>query len=327
MHAARYRAFLDAWARRCGAPLIMACLLVWTIPAYGSPSAGPAARSLKAAVLVSRNIRPYLEAMEGFKTGLSEGSGTEIQVIGMENLRPSDKAGLVRRLCGENPDLLVGVGPEAALFIWKEIPDNRIIKLYLMVLNPGKVFGAGKDPCGISLNIPVHVQVNMIQKALPDVRRPGIFYDPRINDDFFRKAVEGASSTGITIVPLNIGSKKDIPSVLEKKWNELDAIWMIPDRTVISESIIHYVIKEAFIRKVPVIGFNRFFYDAGAAMAFVFDYETLGRQCAREALRAAAGNPCRYMPPVFDVWINPLVVDKLGLKIPDTYDPPIRLGP
>jgi len=276
---------------------------------------------------VSRNIRPYLEAVEGFKTGLSKASRTDIEVIGMEELGPSDKAGLVRRLSGENLDLLIGVGPEAALFIWEEIPDNQTIKLYLMVLNPGRVFGPDKDPCGISLKIPVHVQVDMMQKAFPGLHRPAILYDPRINDDFFRKAVERASSTGLTIVPLNIGSKKDIPSVLEKKWNELDAVWMIPDRTVVSESIIHYVIKEAFVRKVPVIGFNRFFYDAGAAMAFVFDYEALGRQCAQEALRTAAGNPCRNMPPVFDVWINPLVVDKLGLKTPEKYAPPMRLGP
>lgn len=39
----------------------------------------------------------------------------------------------------------------------------------------------------------------------------------------------------------------------------MDALWLIPDRTVISESIVKYVIKEAFLRKVPVIGYNRFF--------------------------------------------------------------------
>jgi putative tryptophan/tyrosine transport system substrate-binding protein len=323
----RYSAFLLRWVCSHGAPLINACLILLITLTCGPTSDGREPPSLKAAVLVSRHIRPYLEAVEGLKAGLSKGSKADIEIIGIGELGLEDKADLSRRLSGETLDLLIGVGPEAGLFVWNEVSNSRAVKLYLMVLNPDKVFGPGDGTCGVSLNIPVHIQVETIQKGLPSIRRPGLLYDPQINSDFFSKAAAAASSSGLRIVPLKISSKKDIPSVLESQWGEVDSLWLIPDRTAVSESIVHYVIKEAFIRNAPVIGYNRFFYDAGAALAFVFDYEELGRECAQEALKAAAGKPCGNTPPLFHVWLNPLVAEKLGLKIPEKYAPPIGPGP
>ena len=91
----------------------------------------------------------------------------------------------------------------------------------------------------------------------------------------------------------------------------MDALWLIPDRTVISESIVKYVIKEAFLRKIPVIGYNRFFYETGAALAFVFDYKELGQQCAKKALSILSGKNCLSTPPLFHVWVNAGVAGSL----------------
>jgi len=313
---------------RCmGVRPVIFCLTVSILLAWGPRSYGEAPRSLKAAILVSRNIRPYLEAVEGLKAGLSESADADVKVIGIGELSAQDRIDLSQRLSSEPLDLLVGVGPEAGLMVFKEVSDTRATKLYLMVLNPDEVFGSKKEFCGVSLNIPVHIQVKMIQRGLPSLRRPGLLYDPKLNSDFFDRAAAAASRSDLRIIPLKISSKKDIPSVLRREWAAVDSLWLIPDRTAISESIVRHVTKEAFLRKVPVIGYNRFFYDTGAAVAFVFDYEELGRECAREALRAVAGEMCRNAAPLFDVWINPLVAEKLGLKLPEEYAPPIRLGP
>ena len=309
----------------CGSWVV---LLILCITLTGAPEAhGRELPRLKTAVLVSRNIRPYLEAVEGLKAGLSKGSDAEVEVIGIGELGVKEQTDLSRRLAVEGFDLLVGVGPEAGLLVWKEVSKKRVTKLYLMVLNPDKVFGAAEKVCGVPLNIPVRVQIEMIRAGLPSIRRLGLLYDPQLNSDFFSKAAAAASLSGFTIVPLKISSKKDIPSVLKRQWKDVDSLWLIPDRTIISESIVKYVIKEAFLRKVPVIGYNRFFYETGAALAFVFDYKKLGQQCAEKALQTLGGETCRNTPPLFHVWVNPPVARKLGLKLPEKYAPPIGLGP
>ena len=113
--------------------------------------------------------------------------------------------------------LFVAVGPEAALAVWKGIGKEGVSRIYFMVLNPEKVLGPKERGCGIPLNIPVQTQIEMIGRGLPSVRRLGLLYDPELNSDFFRMAAGAASFSGLTVVPLRISSKKDIPSVLRKR--------------------------------------------------------------------------------------------------------------
>jgi len=253
-------------------------------------------------------------------------AGVRTRVFNLGKLDEKARVELFRGSGSKEFSLFVAVGPEAALSVWKGVGREGASKIYFMVLNPEKVFGSKKEDCGIALNIPVQTQVEMINRGLPSIKRLGLLYDPEFNSDFFRKAADAASSLGLTIIPLRVSSKKDIPSVLKREMKDLDALWLIPDRTVISEVIVKYLIKEAFLRKIPVVGYNRFFYEAGAALTFVFNYEELGQQCAQKALKILSGEDCHDTPPLFHVWINEGVAEKLGLKLFDKYLPPVRSG-
>ena len=306
-----------------GVLLTASCLILFGfLPAYGGQSP-----TVRVAIIVSKNILPYLDAVEGFQSGLANKAGIITRVFNLEKLDDKGRVELFREPGVKEFALFVAVGPEAALSVWKGIGREGASRIYFMVLNPEKVFGPKKRGCGISLNIPVQTQIEMIGRGFPSVRRLGLLYDPELNSDFFRKAAGAASFSSLTVVPLRVSSKKDIPSVLKRGWKDMDALWFIPDRTVISESIVKYVIKEAFLRKVPVIGYNRFFYETGAALAFVFDYKELGQQCAQKALRILSGEDCLDTPPLFHVWLNEGVAEKLGLRPSDKYLPPVRLGP
>ena len=132
---------------------------------------------------------------------------------------------------------------------------------------------------------------------------------------------------GIEIVPLKVDSRKEIPSLLKNYLTDMDALWLIPDRTVISESIVRYVIKEAFMKNVPTIGYNRFFYESGALMAFIFNYQELGGQAAQKVLAALSDRACSDSVPLFQVWINKRVAEKLERNVPETILPPFVFGP
>lgn len=290
-------------------------------------SQGAEVRAPKAAVIVSRDIRPYVEAVDGMSAVLSESTGARVQVFSLERFKGKSRDVLAQNLAGEKFDLFVAVGPEAVRFAAEEATAVKIPWLYSMVLNPPKVSGRAEAACGVPLDIPARRQVEMIAQGLPEVRRVGLLYDPRYNAEFFLRAAAESPTVGLKIVPLRVSAKKEIPAVLKQNWENIDALWLIPDQTVISESIVQYIVKDALFKQTPVIGYNRFFYESGAALAFVFDYEELGRQTGRLAAGMLTGKACEKEPPVFHLWLNLRVIDKLGVNVPEKKSLPLEVGP
>jgi putative ABC transport system substrate-binding protein len=304
--------------------LIAACLAVAGIPGAVSaaePSAG------RAAILVSSTIRPYLEAAEGAADTLQSAGGIAPATFQLDKYPANDLSDLSRSLSAEAFDLLIAVGPAAARFAWSLADEFAGRRLYAMVLDPEKVIGAATPACGVSLNIPVTSQLTAIRSGLPAVRRLGVLFDPSHNRGLPAEAGPAAAPLGLSIVPLAVSSKTEIPRVLEGAWDRVDALWLVPDRTVISESIVEYVIRESIYRKVPVIGYNRFFYDSGSSLAFVIDYREVGAASARQAVRVMNGETCGESAPPFQLWVNTRVMDRLGATPPTAFEGRLREGP
>ncbi len=298
--------------------LLTACLVSTVAPALAAEPAMP-----KVAVLVSQNIKPYMEAVEGLSKSVNKDTGAELKVFSLssrfhpwakEQENKKEQEILKKELIQGNFSLFIAVGPEASRFIWTELYGQNTPMLFTIVLNPGKVVGQAEQLCGIPLNIPVKQQTLEIARTLPDVKYVGLMYDAKHNELFFREASEYALELGLKIVPLQVSSKKEIPLALKKNWNNIDSLWLIPDRTVISESIIQHIIKQALLKKMPVIGYNRFFYESGAALAFVFDYEELGYQTGKLAVRVLSGDACLKDDPKFKTLLNHRVLKRLGIK-------------
>lgn len=281
----------------------------------------------EAAVILSRNIRPFVEAMEGARDVLVQSAGANVETESLDRLGDDRLDELYNRLSEKKHDLLIAVGSDAARFVWTRFKDPSLHRLYTIVLNPEAVIGPSQPPCGVSMNIPAGVQIETITRGLPSTKRIGLLFDPQYNSRFFNEASAVAASSGLSIIPLRVSSRKEISGVLKNNWKKMDALWMIPDRTVIFETLVRHVIREGIKRGVPTIGYNRFFYESGAALAFVFDYKELGRQSGRAALDALAGEGCREQAPLFDAWVNVKVIRSLGLKEPETFRPPIEEGP
>jgi len=284
-------------------------------------------RAPNVAILVSRDIRPYVEAVEGMSAVLSEISSAKVQVFSLEKFKGKSRDVLIQTLTGEKFDLFVAFGPEAVRLTREEPALEKTAWLYSMILNPPAVSGQAETACGVPLDIPAKRQLEMIAQGLTAGKRLGLLYDPRYNSEFFMKASAEAPSRDLKIVPLKVSSKKDIPAVLKQNWENIDALWLIPDQTVISESIVQYIIKDALFKKIPVIGYNRFFYESGAALAFIFDYEEVGRQTGRMAAGVLMGKACEKETPLFHVWMNLRVFDKLGITVPEKKSPSMEAGP
>jgi len=300
--------------------------LLWAAAAGPVQAADPdfaANRPASINLVISRNIRPYMDAAESMRAALGSRFEADIYVDKLYRHTGSARKGLAEKLAGRGPQaLFIAVGPEAAAFLWREVAGKAGVRLYSIVLNPESLSPEIPPACGISLNIPPAVQLGYICQSFGKARRIGLFYDPQNNRELFERAAAAAGRRqDVALVPLRVSSKKDIPRLLSAQVPTLDAVWLVPDRTVISESIAQYIIKQSILQGVPVVGYNQFFYESGAAAAFVFDYAVLGRQTAKMAVEVMREGRCRPRVPEFEVWINEGVYEKLGIALPELNKP------
>jgi len=265
------------------------------------------------ALLVSESIRPYHEAVDGFR----EAFEADYRVTYLKSGDPVPR--------GEQPDLWVAVGPQAMKEVW-DISDSAR-KMYMMVLHPRKVVDAPDPPCGVPLNLPFSFQLRVFQQAFPQAKSIGILYDPGFNQGWVLEAREAAAARGLTVRELRVRTKKEIPSVLKDSWDRLDVLWLIPDRTVISETIIRYLSKESLLHGTALVGYNQFFLESGAAMAFVIDYKELGRSAARLAGTLVREDFCWSSMPPARLKLNTRALEHLGWRTSQPLSPYVELEP
>jgi putative ABC transport system substrate-binding protein len=274
-------------------------------------------------VVVSEPIKPYLDSVSSFQEVMKKkGANVSVFVMEEEGAKVPDR--LKRELASGTYRIGVSVGPQATDFLWAVKVPGEFHRIYGMVLNPEEILEHG---CGVPMNIPLQQQVRTIENLVPGIKRLGILYDPRYNDRFVREATAACSEAQMTIVPVTVRARDEIRVALQRTWNGVDALWMIPDFTVISEPIVRYVIKEGLANKRAVIGYNRFFFYSGAAMSFILDYGRIGEQMAFLCKEVLEGRTCISLPPHFEVWLNSRALEVLDIEAPNKTAPDVKVMP
>jgi putative ABC transport system substrate-binding protein len=238
-----------------------------------------------------------------------------LEVFSYENFSGKKQNLLIENLNEGSFDLFVAIGPEASRFLQMQLPEKRPPILYSMVLNPEQVLEKGENICGVSLSVPIARQLSEISMVAPSIKKIGLIYDPGHNEGFMAEAKKEAAAFDIEVVPLKVTERKNIPAALHSGLDLVDGIWMIPDRTIISESIVQYIIKEALLRKKPTIGYNKFFFESGSLISFVLEYREIGKQAADIAVYFLSGNSCSKQPPRFQTWVNRKVAEKIEIDV------------
>ncbi|MBN2645377.1 MAG: hypothetical protein JXR59_07890 [Desulfuromonadaceae bacterium] len=252
------------------------------------------------AVFLSKEIAPYVLMLEGLEKKLQQ-HPVERFFLDQNNQPYSLTAASV----GFRPDAYaaaVAVGPLALRYLAPY--SQQIPVLYGMILDPERILDPGVyKACGVGLGLSVERQMQTLQQGLPGLSRLGVFYDPANNQSWFDSATQVAASLGIELVPFEVqrvGGKLDVSG----DWKRVDALLFIPDKTIISKTVIQYVIKQALLQHKPVIGYNQFFLDSGAAFSFIFDYVGIGAQAAALTEELLATGACSKIEPVFELREN-----------------------
>ena len=226
------------------------------------------------------------------------------------------------RVIEKQPELIITMGTPATRSALKVV--NGIPVIFTVVLDNLRDFvsnSSSSDISGVSLAIPVREQLEMMKKALPEIRRVGLLYSGS-SAHMYQDTREIANEMGLRLVASEITSERDIPEVLRRTIPEADVLWMPPDAVIYQRSILHFILLECYKNSVPIMAVSKLLAMAGTPLAMGIDYEDIGRQTAELALRRLSGRPFSKLtveyPEKVLLYINEGVATSLDLNIPQT---------
>ena len=293
-------------------------LLLLLIPWVFTGMAGTQAHAADVAVIMSAEVREYEYALEGFK-----------DVIGHPIVATYDMEGdfgrgaeiLAEIRTKVKPDLILAVGIWALQAIVRQGTDLPVV--YAMVLNPPSVVGNKmRNITGASINVPVERALRLFDQLGPSIRRVGVISNPSETGFLVRQANAIARAQGLRLVVREISSSKEaVPALEFLKEEGIDALWILPDATVLAPAVLQHMLLFSYRTKVPVVGLSERHAEMGALLSLSFaSSEDIGKQAGEIANRIlegrTAGNIPYTMARQVNLTVNLKAAQKLGLQLP-----------
>ncbi len=269
-----------------------------------------------AVVIKSQHLSAYNEVVKGFQQECIE---KNITIKSIYDLKGKMKIGhkTARKVSKEKPDIVLTIGVLAATVVKEKIKDIPIV--FCMVINHARFQLAGPNITGISTEIAIEDQLNRFQTILGPLKNIGVIYDPSKTGNIIVSAEKKAKDMGMNLVKYEINSSKKISEAMENLTGRIDALWLLPDSTVITKQSFGFIISTSLENKIPLLCTSGVFVKAGALAAVFSDYKLVGGQAAQLARKIlnqpVPGSLGIVNPDNFKLAINTNTAKKLGLEV------------
>ena len=269
-----------------------------------------------AVVIKSQNLSAYNEVVKGFQ---DECIQKNITIKSIYDLKGKMKIGhkTVRKIRKEKPDIILTIGVLATTIAKEEIKDIPIV--FCMVINHARFQLTGANMTGIAAEISIEEQLKGYQTILGQLKDLGVIYDPSKTGNIIESAEKKVKDIGVNLVKYEIDSPKMVSEALENLIGRIDALWLLPDSTVVTRKSFDLIKSTTLENKIPLLCTSDVFVKAGALAAVFSDYKCVGRQAAQLAgeilERPSPGSLGIVNPDSFKLAINTDTAEKLGLKL------------
>lgn len=294
--------------------LFIVLITVWYVVPPPAEAAG-----IEIAILKSSNLKAYDEAIQGFK---ATAPGTAVYVE--YDLRGDLEQGkqLVRKIRAAGPSLVVAVGIKAALAAKLELSDVPV--LYMMILDPLKHGLSAPNMTGILPAIPTERQFKILRTLLPTTHRIGVLYDPTKTAAKLKDAMAHATSYDFQLQGFPVEHERELSQQLRSLVSSSEALWLIPDSTVLTDESVRFLLESALAKQIPVIGFSPEFTRMGALVSLSVHYNEIGRETGILAKHILDGGRPFPSKPLsvqrISMSVNQKTARYLGITIPKELD-------
>ncbi len=268
------------------------------------------------AVIMSADVGPYNEALRGFKEHLHHRIIAEYD---MEGDFQQGRKILAKIESKDKPDLIFAVGIWALQAVAGQTTSLPVV--YAMVLNPPTILEAAtvKNITGASMNVPVDQTIRLFKQL--GIQRVGIIFDPSKTGYLVRRASSVGKKEGLQLIVKEMRSPREATQVLNSLKEQIDALWILPDETILDQRVVRRMLLFSYRQKVPLVGLSERQAKMGAVLSLQFgSSEDIGRQAAELANHILAGKTAAEIPfttaRLVNLIVNLKAAKKLGMDIP-----------
>ncbi|WP_423215136.1 ABC transporter substrate binding protein [Streptococcus equinus] len=225
-------------------------------------------------------------------------------------------------------DLVLGIATPAAQTLSNLSTDVPV--LFTAVTDPvsAKLVKTMEKPEGIATGTsdmsPISKQVELLQKVMPDVKKVGIMYttNERNSEVQVEEAQKEFAKAGIDVLTKGISSTNDVQDTAKSLMSQTQVLFIPTDNMIVSAiSLITELSKEM---KVPVVGGSADIVEQGVLFTYGANYEALGRQTAKLAVRIIKGEDVSKVsaeyPKTLNVVANDDMAKTLGIDLTSIKD-------
>jgi putative ABC transport system substrate-binding protein len=267
-------------------------------------------------VIKSRDQETYDQVLESFVKNCRTISANQLVEY---NLKGEEKSwGDVAKEINVVPNLILAMGPLAAQMAKEASPHIPVI--FCMVSNPSRYGLAGENLVGISMDIPGATQFALYKTVMPNLKTIGVIYDPEKSNALIEDASQAADKLGLELIKVPVSSHKTVPKALRSMLGKIDALWMVPDDTVLTTQSFRFFLVTSFEKKLPFLAISDIFVKVGALATIAPDPHELGQQLCQLVTQIQNGQldltKTNILSPIeSNLVINVKTAEKIGLTI------------
>ena len=271
---------------------------------------GPAtARAHDVLVVQGLRVMPHDEALHGFRSAC----GADMRKLYLADLEGTDIARLVRE---EQPRLILAIGADA---LKKLRPVKDVPIVYLMVVTPQMMVKGSRNITGVAMNVPPEKYLELLARISPRPKSVGVVYDPAKTGHLVKRAQQEARAYGIDLLAREVRSPREVATAVNNLKGMVDALWMLPDTSVVTPETVELFLLTSQENNIPVISFAGKYVEMGALAALDIDVFDQGRQAGEMAVKILNGTAIADLPAAearhAPVKINQSVAKKLGITL------------
>lgn len=206
-------------------------------------------------------------------------------------------------------------GARAVIALGKDAIDDAvqlppsIAVIFDLVIVPPRT--TRQNTTGVFMGTPVAEYVSLLNKYLPSLKRISVVGSQGL------LSILAVDQSGVSILRAR-NSFELVDAV--NKLNDADALLLLPDVTLLSDTALEEIYLYSFRRKVPLLGISDKHVKQGALLALMFNPEHVGRRLGGLAKGAIDGTDIGAISPSpsdnFDLFINRDTAVKMGLSLP-----------